>query len=106
VRQGTGIINQSLPSVWSVELRCARGCAYCAPELPSTLAQHSIEAWPANAVARIETTATASFDDPCARCPAQRTARDEETASRNCADQAGEDETKWRIGLPAGCEPW
>ena len=51
----------------------------------------TVKAWPANAGARTEATATASLDGPCARCPAQRAGRDEGTASRheqrNCTDQ-------------------
>ena len=37
VSQRTGIINQIVPSCWSVELRCARGCAFCAPNCRASL---------------------------------------------------------------------
>src|SRR5437899_1298843 len=41
----------------------------------------AVKAWPANAGARTEATATASLDGPCARCPGIRAGRDEGTAS-------------------------
>ena len=51
----------------------------------------AVKAWPLNAGARTEATATASLDGACARCPAQRAGRGEGTASwheqRNCTDQ-------------------
>ncbi len=37
VSQRTGIINQIVPSCWSVELRCARGCAFCVANCRASL---------------------------------------------------------------------
>jgi hypothetical protein len=51
----------------------------------------AVKAWPGNAGARGEPSATASLDGPCARSPISTARRDEGTASwheqRNCTDK-------------------